>query len=119
MNKFDKYIRTAALHVCGALIAVWRITRNIVGRAAYRLWYGSFNKQTLRAIKKANDLAQATGYTYYVLEAKGRVVIKPKRLIKNMLACKGKYFKRGTTIQDIERVALYIATKSGANQSAH
>jgi hypothetical protein len=112
MNKIEKYIRTAALHVCGAIYAAWRIIRNIVGRAAYRLLYGGYEKQTLRAIKKANALAQATGYTYYVLEAKGRIVIKPKRFVKNLLACKGKYFKRGTTIQDIERIALYIATKT-------
>jgi hypothetical protein len=111
MNKFDKYTRTAALHICGALLAAWKITRNVVGRAVYRLLYGSFHRQTLRAVKKANALAQATGYTYYVLESKGRVVIKPKRLIKNLLSCKGKYFKRGTTIQDIERIALYIAKK--------
>jgi hypothetical protein len=115
MNKFDRYIRTVALHVCGALLAAWKIMRNVAGRVAYRLLYGSFERQTLRAVKKANALTQATGYTYYVLESKGRVVIKPKRLIKNLLSCKGKYFKRGTTIQDIERVALYIATKNNAN----
>jgi hypothetical protein len=112
MNKVEKHIRTAALHICGAFYAAWLITRNVVGRAVYRLIYGGFEKQTLRAIKKANALAQATGYTYYVLGAKGRVVIKPKRLVKNLLACKGKYFKRGTTIHDIERIALYIATKN-------
>jgi hypothetical protein len=110
MNKIDKYLRTALLHVFGAFYAAWLVMRNLVGRAAYRLFYGSFQRQSLRAIKKANQLAQATGYTYYVLNVKGRVVIKPKRLIKNMLACKGKYFRRGTTIQDIERIALYVAT---------
>lgn len=111
MNKIERHIRTAALHACGAIYAAWLITRNVVGRAAYRLWYGSLEKQTLRAIRKANALAQATGYTYYVLEAGGRVVIKPKKFIKHLLTCKGKYFKRGTTIQDIERIALYIAKK--------
>jgi hypothetical protein len=111
MNKFDRCAYTAALHACGAICAAWLITCNIIGRTAYRLRYGNFDKQTIRAIRKANDLAQATGYTYYVLNSKGRVVIKPKRLIKNLIACRGKYFKRGTTIQDIERIALYIAVK--------
>ncbi|MDR1023599.1 MAG: hypothetical protein LBL94_10075 [Prevotellaceae bacterium] len=112
MNKVERYIRTALLHVFGVFYAAWLLTRNLIGRAAYRLIHGGFERQTLHAVKKANALAQATGYTYYVLSAGGRVVIKPKRLIKNMLACKGKYFKRGTTIQDIERIALYIAKKS-------
>ena len=111
MNKVERYLRTAALHVCGVFYAAWLVTRNAVGRAACRARYGSLEKQTLRAIKKANALAQATGYTYYVMEARGRIVIKPKRFIKNLLACKGKYFKRGTTIQDIERIALYIAKR--------
>jgi hypothetical protein len=111
MRKIERYIRTAALHVCGAIYAAWLVTRNVAGRAVYRLLYGSYEKQTLRAVRKANALAQATGYTYYVLNTKGRVVIKPKRLVKNLLACKGKYFKRGTTIQGIERIALYIAKK--------
>jgi hypothetical protein len=115
MNKTDKYIRTALLHLFGAFYAAWLVTRNLAGRTAYRLIYGGFERQTLRAVKKANALAQATGYTYYVLNYKGRVVIKPKRLIKNLLACKGKYFKRGTTIQDVERIALYVAARRKSN----
>ena len=99
--------RTAAIHLCAAVVAAGLLLR----RAAFRIRHGSIEKQTLRAIKKANELAQLTGYTYYVLKSKGRVVIKPKKLIKNLLSCKGKYFKRGTTIQDIERIALYIAVK--------
>ena len=95
------------LHLFAAVIASGLLLR----RAACRIRYGSLETQLLRAVKKANDLAQLTGYTYYVLRAKGRVVIKPKRLVKNLLACKGKYFKRGTTIQDIERIALYIAKR--------
>jgi hypothetical protein len=112
MNTLEKYLRLAALHVCGVFYAAWLIIRNLTGRAAFRLYYGNAEKQTLRAIKKANQLADATGYTYYVMQVQGRVVIKPKRLIKNMLACKGKYFKRGTTIHDVERRALYIAKKN-------
>ena len=83
----------------------------LLRRAAYRIRYGRLETQTLRAVKKANELAQLTGCTYYVLRAKGRVIIKPKQLIKKLLACKGKYFKRGITIQDVERIALYIAKK--------
>jgi hypothetical protein len=100
-------MRKILIHIFAACYALCLLTR----RAAYRLRYGSFEKQTLRAIKKANEMAKLTGYTYYVLIAKGRVVIKPKRLVKRLLACKGKYFKRGTTIHDIERIALYIAVK--------
>jgi hypothetical protein len=100
-------MKKITFHILAACYALCLLTR----RAAYRLRYGSIEKQTLRAIKKANELSKLTGYTYFVLISKGRVVIKPKRLIKRLLACKGKYFKRGTTIHDIERIALYIAKK--------
>ena len=107
----DRFLRKIALHIVGGFYACWLVTRNFAGRAFFRVVYGSTHRQALRAIKKANELCAATGYTYYVLKTGGRVVIKPKRLIKAQLACRGKYYKRDTKIQDIERIALYIAKK--------
>ena len=113
----EKFFRKLAVNICGAFYAAWLLARNFFGRIFYGLQAGRIQRQTLRSIEKANALAKATGYTYYVLKTKGRIVVRPKRLIKNMLACKGKYFKRGTTIQDIERIALYIAKNQGKNVS--
>jgi len=107
--------RKIALHIAGLFYALWLLTRNLLGRLYVRLRYGSADRQALKAIRKANELCAATGYTYFVLQAKGRVIIKPKRLIKHQLACRGKYYRRGTTIQDIERIALYIAKNQPRN----
>ena len=104
----EKYLRKIALHIAGGFYALWLITRNLIGRTFFRLIYGNPEKQAMKAIHKANKLNAATGYTYYVLQAGGKVVIKPKRLIKQQLACRGKYYKRGTKIHDIEKIALYI-----------
>lgn len=105
----EKYLRKLAVNICGVFYALWLIIRNLACRL-YRAWKeAGMERATIRTIEKANALSKATGYTYYVLEVNGRVILKPKRLIKNQLACKGKYFKRGTTIQDIERIALYVA----------
>lgn len=59
-----------------------------------------------RAIKKANALAQTFRVRYYVLAFNGKLKVVPKQTIKGLLA--RKRFKSGTTIQDIERLALYI-----------
>ena len=105
----ERLLRKIALNVAGLFYGAWLLLRNFIGR----LIYGNPEKQALQAIRKANELSDATGYTYYVLRAGGRVIIKPKRLIKRQLACRGKYYKRGTKIQDMERAALYIAKKQG------
>lgn len=104
----EKILRKIALHICGFFYAAYLFIARLLRVAWFKITNRSEETRTLSAIKKANKLAKATGYRYYVLRTNGHIVIKPKRLLKNMIACKGKYFKQGTTIQDIEKTALYI-----------
>ena len=104
----EKFLRKIAVNVCGALFAPFLWSYRLARLGWIRLKQWRENKQILRSIRWANKLAAATGYRYYVLKANRRIVVRPKQAIKNMLACNGKYFKRGTKIQDIERIALHI-----------
>ncbi|MDR2383294.1 MAG: hypothetical protein LBD76_05350 [Prevotellaceae bacterium] len=97
---------------------LYKISTHIV--AAFLLPYYYIRRRCfaqyefVRACKLANKLHEATGYRYYVLFSDGRYVIKPKRVIKSYLKTPGKYFKKGTKIGDIEKIALYITRgKSG------
>ena len=59
-----------------------------------------------RAVRKANKLAELFGIRYYVLYFNGSIKIVPKKTIKELIA--RKRFKRGTTLEMIEKNALYI-----------
>lgn len=64
-----------------------------------------YNKRVTRAITQANELKKLTGYKYFVIVFKGKPLVVSKRDIKHKVATK--YFKKGTTVQDVEQVALY------------
>jgi hypothetical protein len=99
---------TVALNVLGAV----SLPILLLIKAYFMLRYKSGQQYTercvIKAIRKANKLHQATGYRYIVFMCRGKIIIKPKRLIKSMLAFKGKYFAPDTTMHDIEKRALYI-----------
>lgn len=59
-----------------------------------------------RAVRQANALSKTFRVRYYVLSFRGKLKIVPKSAIKELIA--RKRFRRGTTIQDIEKIALYI-----------
>ena len=59
-----------------------------------------------RAVRQANALSKTFNVKYYVLYFGGKMKVVPKQTIKELIA--RKRFKRGTTIQDIEKIALYI-----------
>ena len=59
-----------------------------------------------RAVKKANRLAQETGLKYYVILLNGTIHVVPKQVIKQLI--QQKRFRKGTTVKDIEKLALYI-----------
>lgn len=63
-----------------------------------------------KAVRKADRLASAFGLRYFVIVFGGRLRVIPKQTLKDLVR-KGR-FRSGTTIQDIERKALYI-TKTG------
>lgn len=59
-----------------------------------------------RAVKKAIKLANLTGLKYFVVYMNGSLKVAPKKTFKQLIA--QKRFRKGTTIQDIEKSALFI-----------
>ncbi|MEA2041141.1 MAG: hypothetical protein U9N85_01125 [Bacteroidota bacterium] len=71
-----------------------------------RAWF--FDRKVKKRIIQANKLAKLTKYKYLVLIYKGKLITVRKGDLKRLIRF-GK-FKKGTTIQDLERSALYITT---------
>ena len=63
-------------------------------------------KEVNKAIDKACSLREKTGRKYLVIMHKGHPIIQTKRNLQTLI--RRRYFKKGTTIQDIEKVALFI-----------
>ncbi len=59
-----------------------------------------------RAVRRANNIAQDLKITCYVLYFNKQLWVVPKRSIKKLI--QQRRFKPGTTIHDIEEIALYI-----------
>lgn len=59
------------------------------------------------AVKQAKQFAGLFNMTYYVVLMDGRLKVVAKQRLKELVA--QRRFKRGTTIQDIEKRALFIA----------
>lgn len=59
-----------------------------------------------RAVKKAVTLANQTGLRYFVVYMNGGLKVAPKKTFKQLIA--QRRFRKGTTIQDIEKSALFI-----------
>lgn len=59
------------------------------------------------AVRKARKMAGLFGMTYYVILLNGKLKVVPKRAIKDLVS--RRRFRRGTTVQDIEKRALFIA----------
>ncbi len=59
-----------------------------------------------RAVRSANELSAMFGRRYYVINMGGSLKVVPKQTIKELI--KRKRFVKGTTVETIERHALYI-----------
>lgn len=59
-----------------------------------------------RAVRKAKELSELFGMKYYVISINGFLKVVPKRTIKELI--KRKQFHKGVTVQDIEKLALFI-----------
>lgn len=59
------------------------------------------------AVRKAKRMARLFNMTYLVIMLNGRLKVVPKKTIKHLVATRR--FKRGITVQNIERYALYVA----------
>lgn len=59
-----------------------------------------------RAVRKAVRAARMTGLKHYVIYINGRLRVVPKKTMKELVA--RHRFKKGVTVQDIERRALFV-----------
>ena len=92
-----------------------RVSNRCSGLARHPKIYGNmiqFIKRVIfawkykRAVKKAIKLANLTGLRYFVVYMNGSLKVAPKKTFKQLIA--QKRFRKGTTIQDIERSALFF-----------
>ena len=60
-----------------------------------------------KAVRKAKRLSVLFNMTYFVILYRGKLEVIPKKNLKRLIS--QRKFKRGTTIRDIENIALYIA----------
>lgn len=65
-----------------------------------------FNYRLRRAIRQANDMAQLTGLRHFVILLDGNLKVVSKRRLKQLIDTRR--FIKGTTIQDLERLAFHI-----------
>lgn len=61
-----------------------------------------------RAVRKARRLAALFGMKYYVINLNGSLKVVPKRTLRELI--KRRRFRKGVTVEDIERHALFVTT---------
>lgn len=71
-----------------------------------RMYYAAWRYS--RAVRKAKKLAALFGMKYYVINLGGSLKVVPKQTIKELI--KRKRFRKGVTVEDIERHALFVTT---------
>ena len=59
-----------------------------------------------RAVRKAKELSELFGMKYYVISINGSLKVVPKQTIKELI--KRKRFRKGVTVEDIERHAFFV-----------
>ena len=67
------------------------------------VWAARYKK----AVREAKKMASLFNMTYFVILLNGSLKVVPKRNLKDLIA--RRRFKSGTTIQDLEKRALFIA----------
>ncbi len=76
----------------------------LLKKKLYRLiWAYRYKK----AVKKANEFHKLFGMTYFVILMGGRLKVVPKKTLKTLWA--KKRFRKGTSWEEIEKCALYVA----------
>lgn len=72
------------------------------------IWAARYKK----AVREAKKMASLFNMTYFVIFLNGRLKVVPKKTLKDLVA--RRRFKSGTTIQDLEKRALFIAKPCNA-----
>ena len=57
-------------------------------------------------MRKAKELADLFGIRYFVISLNGKLKVVPKQTIKELVH--RKRFRKGVTIDDIEKMALFV-----------
>ena len=65
-----------------------------------------FAWQYKRAVKKAVRLSKLYGMKFYVVYLNGGLKVVPKKAVKELVA--RRRFRKGVTVQDIEKRALFV-----------
>lgn len=75
-------------------------------------WYRKvrYRRSLKKAIRHANAVKVSRGFKCYVLLLPGGYKAITKSAIKCLMKSDKRYFKKGTTIQDIERMAVYVTS---------
>ena len=75
-----------------------------------RWWYTKirYRRSRKKAIRQAVHIKNTRGYKCYVLLFPGGYKAITKQAVKQLMFSNKKYFKKGTTIQDIEKMAVFI-----------
>nr|DAF62176.1 MAG TPA: hypothetical protein [Myoviridae sp. ctt8G1] len=60
-----------------------------------------------RAVRKADKLSRLFGMKYFVISLNGGLKVVPKQTVRELVA--RHRFRKGVTVADIEKRALYIA----------
>ncbi len=58
------------------------------------------------AVRKAKKLAALFGMKYYVISLNGSLKVVPKQTIRELV--RRRRFRKGVTVEDIERRALFV-----------
>lgn len=64
-----------------------------------------YNRKVGKLIQKAEELRNLTGYRYFVIRFRGKLRLLPKQQLKRWID--NRTFKKGTTIRDLEKKAIY------------
>lgn len=75
-----------------------------------RWWFTKirYRRSYKKAIKRAKHVKSTTGLKCYVLLFPGGYKAITKQATKLLMSSNKKYFKKGTTIQTIEQMAVYV-----------
>ena len=79
---------------------------NIINNLIKKIRQLCFAIRYKRAVRKANSMAELFKMKYYVIYIGGKLKVVPKQTLKQLIA--RKRFRKGTTIEMIEKRALYI-----------
>lgn len=83
------------------IVAIFKAIQN--GFKGWKL--RRYNRRVGKLIRKAEELRRLTGYRYFIIRFRGRIRMLPKQTLKKWIA--DGTFKKGTSIQSIERMAIY------------